>query len=215
MPGPLLEAFVVVFTALFCLWTKPWRAPNPRSRHFVGVGAFNLVRRAAYDRAGTHERIALRPDDDLKLAKILKESGASQELLEAPEFLSVAWYHSLGELVRGLEKNAFAGLDYRPGVAVAGALTQLALAFGPLVGAIAGSGATRWASVATVAVTLVGFIAASRAPRMPPSRALLYPAVVALFAFIVLRTLVVNLRDGGIRWRDTFYPLDLLKSNRV
>jgi hypothetical protein len=27
--------------------------------------------------------------------------------------------------------------------------------------------------------------------------------------------MVVNLRDGGIRWRGTFYPLADLRKNRV
>ncbi len=78
LPGPLLEAFVVVFTFFFCAYFQPWKAPDRKSRHFVGVGAFNLVRRSSYLAAGTHARIALRPDDDVKLGKILKQSGARQ-----------------------------------------------------------------------------------------------------------------------------------------
>jgi len=31
----------------------------------------------------------------------------------------------------------------------------------------------------------------------------------------VLRTLVLNLRQGGIVWRGTFYPLEELRRNRV
>jgi hypothetical protein len=38
---------------------------------------------------------------------------------------------------------------------------------------------------------------------------------VVMFNWIVLRTMVVNLRDGGIRWRGTFYPLAELRKNRV
>jgi hypothetical protein len=36
-----------------------------------------------------------------------------------------------------------------------------------------------------------------------------------MFNWIVLRAMAVNLRDGGIRWRGTFYPLAELKKNRV
>jgi hypothetical protein len=32
-------------------------------------------------RVGTIERIAMRPDDDLKLGKILKQSGAKQQVV--------------------------------------------------------------------------------------------------------------------------------------
>jgi hypothetical protein len=27
--------------------------------------------------------------------------------------------------------------------------------------------------------------------------------------------MIKNLAEGGLRWRDTFYPLDQLKANRV
>jgi hypothetical protein len=33
-----------------------------------------------------------------------------------------------------------------------------------------------------------------------------------LFAF--LRSMIITLRQGGVRWRDTFYPLEELKRRR-
>jgi hypothetical protein len=36
-----------------------------------------------------------------------------------------------------------------------------------------------------------------------------------VFCWIVLRAMVLNLRDGGITWRGTFYPLGELRRNRV
>ncbi|MGE0556555.1 MAG: glycosyltransferase family 2 protein [Gemmatimonadales bacterium] len=215
LPGPLLQGFAVFFSASFLLFTQPWKAPDPKSRQFIGVGAFNLVRREAYVRAGTHERIALRPDDDLKLGKILKQSGAGQELVQGLGAVRVEWYHSLGELIRGLEKNAFAGLDYNLGLAIAGAGSQLFLNFLPFLAIAFGSGSTRAVGLATVLASVLGFGLVAREVGVAPSRALLYPLVVLLFAFIVLRTAALNLAQGGIRWRDTFYPLSLLKTNKV
>jgi glycosyltransferase involved in cell wall biosynthesis len=215
VPSALLQAFDVVFAALFCLFTQPWLAPDPRSRFHVGVGAFNLVRRSAYEKAGTHRRIALRPDDDLKLAKILKASGARQELLDGGAFLRVEWYRSVSEMVRGLEKNAFAGLEYRVGVAIGSALALFVITFVPLAGLLGGAGWTRWVSAAAVLLTFLGFADAARFFGLPWWRAALYPLVMSLFIFVVLRTMILNLAHGGIRWRDTFYPLSLLKSNQV
>ena len=37
----------------------------------------------------------------------------------------------------------------------------------------------------------------------------------ALFVFILLRTMLLNLWQGGIYWRGTFYSLAELKTNRV
>ena len=40
-----------------------------------------------------------------------------------------------------------------------------------------------------------------------------FGAIIMLIA--VWRSTVITLRHGGIRWRGTFYPLKLLKSNKV
>ena len=215
LPGPMLQAFGAIFTFFFCAYFQPWKASDPKSRHFVGVGAFNLVRRTAYERAGTHERIALRPDDDVKLGKILKQSGGRQELVSGSTMMSVKWYHSLRELIVGLEKNTFAGVDYNVAVSVISVIAQAVLTLGPLIGAIVAGGLARWLFILSIAVTIFSFAGAASALKLPRSRALWYPVVVLLFDFIVLRTMIKNLVDGGIRWRDTFYPLDQLKANRV
>ena len=37
----------------------------------------------------------------------------------------------------------------------------------------------------------------------------------ALFIYILLRTMLLNLIQGGIWWRCTFYVLEELKANRI
>jgi hypothetical protein len=194
---------------------RPWKARDPRSASFIGIGAFNLVRADVYRRAGGHEPIRLRPDDDIKLGKLLKRSGARQDLVEGTGMASVEWYHSLRELLHGLEKNAFAGLEYRVLFAVPAVLFHLTLGLAPLAGMVLLRGPPQLLSAAMVgwALFLYGHIAGRIGTRR--STALLYPVFVVMFNWIVLRTMVVNLRDGGIRWRGTFYPLAELRKNRV
>jgi hypothetical protein len=67
VPGLLLQAAVAGFGVFFSVFTRAWKVRDPRSSAHIGVGAFNLVRRAAYLRAGGHTTLRLRPDDDLKL----------------------------------------------------------------------------------------------------------------------------------------------------
>ncbi|HEY4587862.1 MAG TPA: glycosyltransferase family 2 protein, partial [Thermoanaerobaculia bacterium] len=80
-PGVLFEMFVGAFSLFFTLYTRPWKVKDPESPSHVGVGAFNLVRAAAYRAAGGHPAIAMRPDDDLKLGKLLKKKGFHQEFV--------------------------------------------------------------------------------------------------------------------------------------
>src|SRR5437764_104449 len=112
-PSVLFEMFIGVFSLFFTLFVKPWKVRDPKSPNHVGIGAFNLVRASAWRAVGGHQRLAMRPDDDLKLGKLLKTSGFSQEMMFGRGMLRVEWYRSVQELIQGLMKNAFPGVDYR------------------------------------------------------------------------------------------------------
>jgi len=75
MPGVLLKLFAGAFAIFFSLYARPWKASDPRSKRYVGIGAFNLVRKDVYRAVGGHQAIAMRPDDDLKLGKLVKRNG--------------------------------------------------------------------------------------------------------------------------------------------
>jgi hypothetical protein len=51
--------------------------------------------------------------------------------------------------------------------------------------------------------------------RVSPLYALTNPLGALLFAYMLLRSTVVTLWQGGIVWRGTFYPLDELKRGLV
>lgn len=215
MPGLLLEAFVVHFMFSFLVFSRPWRVRNPKSRHFVGVGAFNLVRRTAYRAVGGHSRIALRPDDDMKLGKILKAGGYRADCLLGAGVLDVEWYQSLGQMIRGLEKNMFAGVDYNIPLSIIGGIVQLAIGVVAPVGLFVTDGMPR-ALFAFQILALAGTLWwLARQAAVRPGAVLLFPVAVALFAYILWRTMVLNLVQGGLQWRGTFYSLRELKANRV
>ena len=56
----------------------------------------------------------------MKLGKVLKDAGFQPDFVIASEHLAVEWYTSVGELIRGLEKNTFAGADYRCSMVLVG-----------------------------------------------------------------------------------------------
>jgi len=215
MPGILLKAFVVVGIIIFGIALRPWKARDPRSRHFVGVGAFNLVRASAYARAGGHEPIRLRPDDDIKLGKILKRSGARQDALSGRGMVSVEWYRTLGETIDGLMKNSFAVVQYNPPMMLLGVVFYVVLGLAPLAALVLGTGPLQWLGAAAVGWQLLVHAWVAREAHLPLRAVLLYPVIYLIFAWIVLRAMVLNLRQGGIYWRDTFYPLSELRKNRV
>jgi hypothetical protein len=215
MPTHLLGMFGAAFIIFFSFFARPWKARDPRSRCHIGIGAFNLVRSAAYRQVGGHGTIRLRPDDDIKLGKILKGAGLRQEVAYGPEFMAVEWYATLGEVFRGLEKNAFAGTDYRASRVLGGAVLLAVGSIWPFVAPLVTAGPTRWLNLATAALVLLAAADSARFHGSRPWYAVAYPLMAALFIVILLRTMLLNLWQGGIRWRGTFYPLDELRRNRV
>jgi glycosyltransferase involved in cell wall biosynthesis len=208
--GICINAFSFVFTA----GIRPWRIPDPRSRSHGGVGAFNLVRTATYRKLDGHEPVRLRPDDDVKLGKLMKLGGFSEFVLGAGA-ISVAWYASVKEMTQGLTKNAFPAADYRLWVPPLGVAAVLLLYFWPLAALFLTVGPEWWCYVGTVVLML--FLGCDQT-RFTGGRwwhGLLLPFGVAAFCYMLVRSMVITLWTGGITWRGTFYPLKDLKENKL
>ncbi len=73
-----------------------------------------------YERAGTHKAIAMRPDDDLRLAASIKAAGGKADVLYGKGEIEVEWYASVKEFINGLMKNIFSGFKYNVFLAAGG-----------------------------------------------------------------------------------------------
>ncbi|MBS1983784.1 MAG: glycosyltransferase [Bdellovibrionales bacterium] len=218
MRGVLLRAFGAAFALFFNFYSRPWKARDSQSRDHVGIGAFNLVRKTAYDRAGGHEAIRLRPDDDMKLAKVIKRAGGRADCVVGTALVHVEWYASLGELVRGLEKNSFAGLNYSVLFLLLGSLSQLLLFIWPLVGlALSPHLSASCLLLNGLSVLILAVLYGSHLWILGVTlwAIPLFPVTVGLFLYILWRASLLTLKRGGIQWRGTFYPLRQLKDNIV
>lgn len=209
--GWALTTLVVSFGVLFAIYTRPWKARDPRSRHHIGIGAFNLIRASAYQRVGTHAAIALRPDDDLQLARAVKKAGLAQDVVHARGLLLVEWYASVGEMVNGLMKNAFAGINYSVAALLASTVALFVFNVWPWIALVTTDGIVRRLSAVAVVSLCVLLFAHTRASRVSPFYVLLYPLGVLGFIYILWRSAVIALTRGAISWRDTSYPLETLR----
>jgi len=215
MPTAFLQMFGASFIIFFSMFARPWKARDPKSSCHVGIGAFNLVRASVYREVGGHETIRLRPDDDMKLGKILKKGGFRCDVAYGPDFLSVEWYSSLGEVVRGLEKNAFSGCDYRLWFALSGVVFHLAGTVWPYLALFLTSGPARMLYGGVVLLLTILFADCATFHGSRRWYAAGFPLATLLFVWIIIRTTTLNLVRGGICWRGTFYSLAELKKNRV
>jgi glycosyltransferase involved in cell wall biosynthesis len=210
------EKVLITFFGLgFHLATDPARVSDSRSSRYVGVGAFQLVRRSAYEASGTHRRLAMEVVDDMKLGKIVKQAGFRSDCGVAEDFVVVRWHAGLGNLVRGVTKNFFAGAGYNLWLVAAQVAGLLMMNVLPFVGVVLAHGWMRIFCAIAVAVALCFHAGTAIVMRVSPFYALTHPLGGVLFCYMLLRSTVVTLRQGGIVWRGTFYPLDELKRGVV
>jgi glycosyltransferase involved in cell wall biosynthesis len=213
--GVLLRGFVAAFTLIFTVTQRPWRAQDPRSREAVGVGSFNLVSRDVYERIGTHRAIAMRPDDDMKLAKLVKMHGFRQGVAYGNGLVSVEWHESLKGAVRGLGKTMFPGMDYRVDAAILGSTLLFITNVLPFFNIIFSRGPARLLSAPSVLLTCAMYLFQARQTKSRTTLwyAALHPFSVSVFLYAMLNSVIMTLANDGIEWRGTHYPLATLKRN--
>ena len=210
-----LKAFVSAFSLLFSIYSQPWRATEPKSRWHIGIGAFNLLKRETYEAVGTHERIALRPDDDMKLGKLVKQAGYKQEAVFAPEIMQVEWYTGLPQAIRGLNKNAFAGLNYSLPLALTGVVSLFVTNVFPFVAVFFVSGLARWLFALSVLIVFSVYALNKRRSRLGVLYAALHPFGVSVLCYATLESACKALWRGSVSWRGTAYPLSELRKNKL
>ena len=180
---------------------------------YLGVGAFNLLRRTAYDTIGGFQTLQLEIADDLMLGRLVKQHGLNQDVYGGQQNLSVRWQTGgVWSIVRGLEKNAFSGTGYSV-VRTLGAVAVLCSVFvGPFVALLCGK-VTLPVLILSIGSLLVS-VGTAWTLGFPVAVGLFFPWAVVVFSFIMLRSMAITLRQGGVRWRDTFYPLADLRQAR-
>ena len=214
--GAMLRSFVAAFTLIFEMTQRPWRASDPQAQEYVGVGAFNLIRNDAYEKIGTHRAVRMRPDDDMKLAKLVKDHGFRQGVAYGMGLISVEWHQSLPGAVRGLSKSMFPGVDYRIDATIAGVLILLLTNVLPVIGLFSRN-PTGILCRLNILSTFLAY--AYRAEILGDERpwwyAIFHPIGTCVFIYAMLRSASTTLINGGIEWRGTRYPLKELKENMI
>ena len=210
------ERVVLTFFGLaFLMGVRPWRVSKGNSLFYAGIGSFQLIRRSAYEAMGTHRRLAMEVVDDMKLGKLVKAAGIRSGVARAGAEVSVHWHAGVGNIVRGTTKNFFAASGFRLGltcVQIAGILYMFVLPFGALPFA---RGWALFLDLIAVALPLIAEAGAAIEFEVSPLYALTFPIGALIFCWMVARSTIVTLWQGGITWRGTFYPLEELRRGVV
>lgn len=209
----LLDCLISDAGSGLLLMFKPWRVREKKSRFFIGVGAFNLLKGSVYRAIGGHETIRMHPIDDMMLGKTIKKHGYSQECLLAGDYVRVPWYDSVPAMVSGLMKNMFAVVHYRLSLIPFLLVGVTIVSVFPLWGMIFCSGYIRLFCMIAFGVRTMLFYGGMKYQGLP-----VWYVVGSLFSpyitlYIIVRSTMTTLVRGGIEWRGTVYSLDEMKKS--
>ena len=211
MESPGERMMMAFFQSQFVFARRPWKVADPKSRDAIGVGAFNLIRREAYERLGTYERLRMAVLDDMRLGEIVKQEGLRQRVAFGRDLLRLRWVFGTRGMVENLTKNGFAILRFNVWFAVLAVCGVLLVNVGPFIGAGLASG---WARagflIALLAVAMV-YVGMSWHSDISPLYVVLHPLGALVFCYALVRSSVLTLAHGGVVWRGTLYPLAELR----
>jgi cellulose synthase/poly-beta-1,6-N-acetylglucosamine synthase-like glycosyltransferase len=206
----LFKSVMNTFALMLEVKLRPWDVSKPLSKASMGVGAFNLVKRTAYEKAGTHMAFSLRPDDDLKLGERVKAAGGRQAVMYGNGEIWLEWYTSLPQFVQGLMKNTFSVSNYNLPTALAMALSTFLIIVLP-VPLLLFSGWPGNLAGLIIILAQATVLFYKRGLTAKWWHALVIPFAGLVMTYIIVKSALLTIRQGGIYWRDSFYPLAELR----
>lgn len=214
--GKLEASLLVLFSMMLGVGFRFWRVESRSMKAWVGIGAFNMIRRDLYERFNGHEALRLEVADDMKLGYLAKKYRGKSVAVYSGGMVRVRWREGARDVVRGIIRSGFAGINFnwwRTLYAVVGILLVFLLPF--FLPFIVSSSAVIYLSVAAVILLFIALGLTARAQRIPVWAVLLYPVAAMLFLYGIFASALVATVRGGISWRDTFYSTEELRRGSV
>ena len=215
MKTPGERMMIAFFQTLFVFGHRPWKVADPSTDDHMGVGAFNMVRRAVYEAVGGYKRLRLEVLDDMKLGKVVKNAGYAQRNVFGDDLISLYWARGTLGMVRNLSKNFFAILSFQWPRTIATAVTLAFLNLGPYIGIWLSHGLARIPFAVALFSLLLIYVGMWWKSPIRPYYFLLHPISSTVFIYILLQSTILTLSRGGVVWRGTKYPLEELRKGMV
>jgi glycosyltransferase involved in cell wall biosynthesis len=205
--------FLAMFDLIFFLHSPTRKVHDASRRAALGIGAFNLVRAEAFHAIGGFRRLALSVDDDMRLGQALKWAGYRSRVVLGLGAVSVRWHVGAAAIIRGLEKNFFAGMEFRVGGVALGIMVVLWVGAAPHVGLFVGPWWARFCCALGVGAIAAILHQVGRSNRVAWPYALSLPISALACCYAIVRSAWITLRQRGIRWRGHHYHLAELRAH--
>lgn len=212
----LVAGVVATFSRWLTLGAQLWRATDPERPEAFGVGACNLVRASALERAGGFSWIRLDVADDAALAQMIAAGGGRTMIASGVGLVRVRWQSSVTGMTRGFEKYGGSGGVGSIPAALAGATVATVGELAPwgalALTAIEANEAAFGVAAATVLTSAVVSLELARRSGAALRGVVALPVGAALVWWMQVRAAWLEHRRGGVVWRDTFYSTEALRA---
>lgn len=200
----------------FLLSVADWiaRVNRDHPRGHLGVGAFNLIRAEGYRKTGGFQALRMTVVEDVKFGKLVRRAGMRTRAFMGGDDVECHWGWTVPGMIKLMEKNYFAALNFYIAAAIGAGPVCMLLWAACVAGPFTGTAAGLFAGAALLSC-IVPAVVVTRRLRWPWRYALWVPFVFVTLNYAILRSAWVTLRQGGIRWRDTFYPLATLRAGNL
>ncbi|PYS79510.1 MAG: hypothetical protein DMF70_12910 [Acidobacteria bacterium] len=194
------------------MFTLFYRISNPKTHGAVGIGGFFLMRRGVLERIGGYEALQDEVLEDVRLAEMIKRSGACLLTEHAPNLLSTRMYRNFGEMWECSTKNWFSGMKFSLPFALSGVVAMYLMSVLPpliaLASAIAiaaGVSADLWlllipAALSWLLQVLVLAIVSKRS-KVSPAYALTAPLGLGLLYAMLFDSSIRISTGKGVTWK--------------
>lgn len=201
------ERMLMAMFQLGAIAGRPWKSPDPTSNAAVGVGAFNLVRRSAYEQIGGWAVMRNAVIEDMKIGQVLKQAGFVQHVVLGRDLASLHWAAGAMGMVNNLGKNFYAFAKFRWYLAVLVVLGILAVHVAPFALLFLAPGLSKAPFLLCIAALFGYYLVLYPYFGLNPAYILLHPMAAILVCYSLLRSMALAVSQGGIVWRGTKYPL--------
>ena len=197
---------------VFLMFAVFYRVSNPKTQGAVGIGGFFLIRRALLDRVGGYEALKDEVMEDVRLAEMIKRSGARLLTAYAPNLLSTRMYRNFAEMWECSTKNWFSGVKFSLPFALLCVLSMYLIAVVPPLIALAcgiaiavGVNADGWvlfipAALSWLLQVLVLMVVSIRS-RVSPVYALTAPLGLSVLYAMLFDSTIRITTGKGVTWK--------------
>lgn len=187
-----------------------YRVDDSKTERAAAIGGFFLVKRAVLDRVGGYEALKNEVMEDVRLAEMIKRSGARLSIHQAPALMRTRMYRTFAEMWECVGKNWFSGMNYSLPLAWSSVASMYLGAVAPALVAVAlaialALGADVWLlfipAVLSWFFQVLIMMTVSRRSGVSPLYALTVPMGVAVMYAILFDSSVRITTGRGVTWK--------------